>query len=248
MLYLFHGNDQKKIQAQSQSIIESLRAKREFAQVFYIHTDTFNKEEIEARQNTQGLFFDKHIFVYKNLINSVKETREYILDRLTDYIASSHLHLLVEGEVDEKYLSAIEKYKDITIKKFTQKTFLIQKEDISKKMFNSVGLLAELKAVPQKAAIKKIHVWKTLDEIKRAGTAPEEFFGILWWKYKTLMQARNTDQKGSGLTPYSFTQAKKIADTYIALQTHMSELLMIYHDGHNGESEMWESLEGWVLN
>ena len=121
-------------------------------------------------------------------------------------------------------------------------------------MFNIVGMVADLKSLQEKTTAKKIQVWKTIDELRRNGTRPEEFFGILWWKYKTLMQARNTDQKGSGLTPYAYTQAKKTADTYAkrkdahALQNDMSTLLIMYHDAHNGESDMWEDLEGWVLS
>lgn len=253
MLYLLHGTDQKKIQEQSNSIVESLRAKREFAQVFHIHADTFDQNTIEGQQNTQGLFFDKHIFVYKNLIAGTKESREFILNKLKEYIASPHLHMIVESEVDDKYLKQIEKHKEIVTKRFNGGVAKPTREDISKKMFNSVALVAELKCQDESARTtpRKISAWKTVDEIRRSGSAPEEFFGILWWKYKTIMQARGVTQKDSGLAPYSYAGAKKVADTYekIAGSLHgdVSTLLSIYHDAHNGECDMWEALEGWVL-
>lgn len=249
MLYLFHGTNQKKIQEQSAAVVESLRLKREFAQVFYIHADTFDINSIEGQQNTQGLFFDKHIFVYKNLVDSTKEHREYILGKLKEYVASPHLHLLVEGVIDAKHLKEIQKYSDAVIKEFAGGTPKVFKEDISKKMFAAVGAIADIKALVQvnRTTAKKVVVWKTLDEIRCAGTAPEEFFGILWWKYKTLVQAKDADQKESGLTPYTYTQAKKVVATYSYLQKDMSTLLHMYHDAHNGESDMWEDLEAWVL-
>lgn len=249
MLYLLHGTNQKKIQQQAQSIVDSLRAKREFAQVFYIHADTFDPGNIEGQQNTQGLFFDKHIFVYKHLIAATKEPREYILNNIKEYIASAHLHMIVEAEVEDKYLKELEKHKEIVVKKFDGGITKVGREDISKKMFNSVGLIAELKSLDKSVRTtgKRLSAWKPLDEIRSAGTAPEEFFGILWWKYKTMMQAKDATQKESGLTPYSYSSAKKIAGSYGNLQKDMAHLLGIYHDAHNGELDMWEALEGWVL-
>ncbi len=247
MLYLFHGTNQKKIQEQSSAVIESLRTKREFAQVFYIHADTFDIYNLEGQQNTQGLFFDKHIFVYKNLLSSTKETREYILENIKEYIASPHLHLLIEGDLDEKYLKELQKHAEVVVKTYVGGVIHPQKEDISKKMFNTVGVIADLKSSTARSVTKKMHAWKYLDELRSTGTAPEEFFGILWWKYKTLVQARDADQKGSGLTPYTYTQAKKTVAVYSHIQKDMSTLLSIYHDAHNGESDMWEDLEGWLL-
>lgn len=247
MLYLFHGTNQKKIQEQSSLVVESLRAKREFAQVFYIHADTFDVAHIEGQQGAQGLFFDKHIFVYKYLIGGIKESREYILGKIKEYITSPHLHLLIEGELDEKYLKEIQKHTEVVVKAYAGGVARPQKEDISKKMFNAVGVIADLKSSAAQSTAKKLQAWKPLDEIRTSGTAPEEFFGILWWKYKTLIQARDADQKGSGLTPYSYTQAKRTAAVYTHLQTDMSTLLRIYHDAHNGELDMWEAFEAWVL-
>ena len=89
--------------------------------------------------------------------------------------------------------------------------------DVSKKMFDTVSNIVASKK--QKSLDKKIQVWKQVDEIRRVGTAPEEFFGILWWAGK---------QKGLS-------------------RDDMKTILDIYHDDHNGEASMWEGLEAWVL-
>jgi DNA polymerase III delta subunit len=80
MLYIYYGNDIKKIIAGSQKMIEAMKTKREFAQVFYFYADFFNKENIDIQQSAQGLFFDKHIFVFKNFIEAKKEVRDYVLN------------------------------------------------------------------------------------------------------------------------------------------------------------------------
>ena len=67
----------------------------------------------------------------------------------------------------------------------------------------------------------KINIIIQIDEVKSRGTAPEEFFGILWWRYKKYA---SRDKK------------------------NMTKLLDIYHDGHGGEEEMWIGLENWIIN
>jgi hypothetical protein len=255
MIYLFYGTDQKKVGDQVQSIVNALKAKREFAQVFHVYADSFSKDDLEGLQSSGGLFFDKHVFVYKDLLTANKDIREYMTERLAGYISSPHMHIFVEDELDEKDLKGIEKYKEITIKKYNKPFSGVNAADIPKKIFSVVSAIAGLRSLEKdkRTSVQRVNVWKTVDEIRRAGTAPEEFFGILWWRYRSMMQSRGVTQKVSGLTPYSYTEANKLAGAYDkraekgALQADMKELLDIYHDAHNGECEMWEALEGWIL-
>lgn len=224
MIYLFYGTDENKIREQVSAIVGTLKQRREFAQVFHIHVDSFSKEHIEGLQASGGLFFDKHVFVYKGLIGGSKDTREYMLEGLKNYITSPHVHIIVEDILDKEHLKKIQKYPEIKIKEYNSR--LVQTPpDISKKMFDTVAAIASLKTLDEKqrTSAKKTGVWLQMDEIRRAGTAPEEFFGILWWKYKTLVQ------------------------TGKSVRTDMREILNVYHDAHNGEAEMWEGLEAWVL-
>lgn len=213
MLYTFYGNDIKKVLGASQKLIEGLKAKREFAQVFYFYPDNFDKESLDTQQSAQGLFFDKHIFVFKNFIEVKKEVRDYVLNNLDKFVTSGHLYIILENDIDDKYLERLKKVKDINLKEY--KTRVVFKEDTSAKLFNLAALIMK----PNKKTQDKISIINQIDEIKKNGTAPEEFFGILWWRYKKFA---SKDKEG------------------------MKRLLDIYHDGHGGEEEMWIGLERWI--
>jgi len=214
MLYIFHGNDIKKVLGASQKLIEGLKAKREFAQVFYFYPENFNKENLETQQSAQGLFFDKHIFVFKNFIEAKKEIRDYVLNSLEKFRDSGHLYIILENEIDQKYLNKIEEVKDITVKEYKGKAAF--KEDNSGKLFNLAAAIMK----NNKSSFDKVSIITQIDEVKKSGAAPEEFFGIMWWRYKKY--------------------ASKDKD-------NMRRLLDIYHDGHGGEEEMWNGLERWSV-
>lgn len=215
MLYIFYGNDIKKVLGASSKLIEGLKSKRQFAQVFYFYPENFNKENLDTQQSAQGLFFDKHIFVFKNFIESKKEVRDYLLNNLDNLVKSSHLYIVLENDIDEKYLQKIKNIKDINLKDY--KTKMSYKEDVSNKLFNLAAAIMKINKTTQ----DKINIITQIDEVKKNGTAPEEFFGILWWRYKKYA---SRDKK------------------------NMTKLLDIYHDGHGGEEEMWIGLENWIIN
>lgn len=214
MLYIFHGNDIKKVLDASLNLIEGLKAKRQFAQVFYFYPEDFNKENLETQQFAQGLFFDKHIFVFKNFIESKKDIRDYVLNNLENFIKSNHLYIVLENNIDIKYFDKIKKIKDINLKEY--KTKIVLKEDESAKLFNLAALIMKINKTTQ----DKINIINQIDQVKKNGTAGENFFGILWWRYKKYA---SRDKK------------------------NMTILLDIYHNGHEGEEEMWIGLENWAI-
>ena len=143
-----------------------------------------------------------------------KEVRDYVLSNIENFIRSNHLYIVLENDIDGKYLDKISSIKDIHLKEYSIKK--VFKEDVSAKLFNLAALIMKTNKNTQ----DKINIITQIDEIKRGGTAPEEFFGILWWRYKKY--------------------ASKDKE-------NMRKLLDIYHDGHGGEEEMWVGLERWII-
>lgn len=217
MLYVFHGTDEQKSREQVDTIINALKERREFAQVFNIYPDTFSKEGVEGVWSSTGLFFDKHVFIYRGMLQGLKDAKMFVLDKVDEFVDSPHVHIIIEGVIDSDHIQKIKKNDQVKIKENNLKVHT-GVQDISKEMFNTVSNIVALKK--QRSVVqKKIDVWKQVDRIRGAGTAPEEFFGILWWAGK---------QKGLS-------------------REDMRTILNIYHDDHNGEGSMWEGLEAWVL-
>jgi predicted RNA-binding protein with EMAP domain len=249
MLYLIHGTNVKKIQEQTQNIVESLKAKREFAQVFHVHADAFSLEDFEGLTSSQGLFFDKHVLVCRGLLQAKKDIKDYILKHIQKYIDSPHIYLFVEEDLDQKTVDVVTKYEGVKVKEYAGGGY-VEKEDMSKRAFPVVQTYAELLSIPKqkRTPVQKYRAWQAVDSIRVLNVPPEEFFGVLWWKYKTIVQALDVSQKESGLTPYSYTQAKKLADGYGSrVHADLGILLDMYHESHMGECDMWEELEALVL-
>lgn len=222
MLYTFYGTDIKKVLGASQKLIEALKQKRAFAQVFYFYPENFDKYSIEVQQNMQGLFFDKHIFVFKNFIENSKDTRDYLFKNLEKFRESPHLYVVIENEIDEKYLEKMFPAKDVNIKEFNTKGVnIVSKQDIDKKKFDLVASIMNFKSKKTISTDDKVRILNQIQDVKQHIEAPEEFFGILWWRYKKYA---------------SFDKE------------NMKKLLDIYHDGHGGEEDIWIGLERWILN
>lgn len=223
MLYVFYGTDIKKILSQSQKMIEALKQKRAFAQVFYFYPDNFDKESLDTQQSVQGLFFDKHIFIFKNFIESKKEVRDYVLKNLKKFLESDHLYIIIENEIDDKYLKEIKSIKDANIKEFNAKSNSqgLSNDQISKQKFDLASAIMNFKSKKDKNTQDKIRIINQFSDIKQHFDAPEEFFGILWWRYK------------------KFASKDK---------ENIRNLLNIYHEAHGGEEDMWIGLERWILS
>lgn len=222
MLYTFYGTDIKKVLSASQKLIEALKQKRSFAQVFYFYPENFDKEILDTQQSVQGLFFDKHIFVFKNFINSKKDIRDYVLKNLEKWKDSGHLYIILENDIDDKYLDMLKGIKDINIKEFNNKNGSnVITTDIDKKKFDLAASIMNFKSKKNKTIDDKARILDQIHNIRQYIEAPEEFFGILWWRYKK----------------YSSSDMQ-----------NMKKLLDIYHNGHSGEEDMWIGLERWIIS
>jgi hypothetical protein len=188
--------------------------------------------------------------VCRGLLQAKKEIKDYVLKHIKDYIKSSHIYLFVEEDLDQKTIDLVTKHEEVKVKEYTGGG-KVKKEDMSTRAFPIVQTYAELLSIPpeKRTAVQKYRAWQGVDSIRVLNVPPEEFFGILWWKYKTIVQAgKSKTQKESGLTPYAYAPAKKLADAYGSrVYTDLGLLLDIYHEAHMGECDMWEELEGFVL-
>ncbi len=93
-------------------------------------------------------------------------------------------------------------------------------------------------------------LWVQLQEANKAGLSPEEIIGTLWWQLKSLRLAMLTKNAAeAGMKDFPYTKAKQALKNFKAgeIEALGNRLLMLYHDGHAGRTDISLALEKWVL-
>jgi len=215
MLYIYHGNDEKRVIQSSSKLFDSLKEKRSDAQSFIFHADNFNKNEIDNFLDNTGLFFDKHILVFKNFVTEGKVTGAFVFDYLDKMINSQHIIIMIENDtLDEKVMSKLGAVSESNIKEFTIKD--------NKVAFDSsfvFGLCSDILYAKKSRVKVSLPVWKKFDILRTQEEVPEKFFASLWWTFV---------QKGGA-------------------KSDLKKLLIMYHEAHMGESDLWQELEAFVM-
>jgi DNA polymerase III delta subunit len=101
------------------------------------------------------------------------------------------------------------------------------------------------------ASRNKKQLWLLLHDATRAGIAPEEITGVLWWQLKGLRLAALTSNAAeAGMKDFPYNKAKRALATLSLSDVEQlsHELLTLYHQGHGGETDFSLALEHWVLS
>ena len=97
----------------------------------------------------------------------------------------------------------------------------------------------------------KKNLWVLLQEAKISGLRPEEITGMLWWQLKSLRLAAMTHHATeAGMKDYPYKKAKAALRNFNhgELEKLSQSLLVLYHEGHQGLTDMDLKLEEWVLS
>lgn len=136
---------------------------------------------------------------------------------------------------------------DILILKNSETTFVFLEDKLSaldlkkyKKEATIEDFNIDIKKTPPKINVfgiadafsdrNKIGTWILYREAILQGISPEEISGIIFWKIKTMIL--------SGSKSFSIDE----------LKMRSSELVDLYHNSHNGESDFVIGLEQFILN
>jgi len=94
----------------------------------------------------------------------------------------------------------------------------------------------------------KKRLWTRYQEALRAGSAPEEIHGILFWQLKTLLLV----SKGAtaGIKPFVITKAKHFLGNYTEneLEDLTKSFVDLYHDARRGKIDFDIGLEKILLS
>lgn len=130
-------------------------------------------------------------------------------------------------------------------KLYAKHTAVIEEFVVEKKAAFNTFALAEALAHKDRRQL-----WVRLQEARLAGLREEEIIGMLWWQLKALRLAQNTTTAAAaGMKDFPYSKAKRATAKFAAGEVEQlaHSLLVLYHEGHAGRSDMSLALERWVL-
>ena len=218
MIYFYYGTDIKKTHLKSHELINSLLKKKPDASFFKINTENFNEVTLKEYIGSQGLFSDKYIVLLDRLCEK-KEVKEQYIDLLKEISESENIFIVLEGKIDKATATKIEKKSEKTVK------FDLD-EIIDKKSDSNVFEIAN--AFGRR---NKKEIWMLYRKYIDSGSAPEELHGILFWKAKTMLLAKDF---------YNWKEEE--------LMNFIDKLITVYHEARRGNGELETSLEALLLS
>lgn len=235
MLYSVFGNDRDKAGKKARELAQSLREKRNDAVFVHLTEDDVTPEKIQEVIGGQGLFEQK-LIVFLDRIGEKKANKELLVSALPDIKSSQNIFLLLEGQVDARLKTQLEK--------FSEKA---QEFSAPKEVKEEFSLFQITDAY---GARDKKRLWYLYEEALKRGVEVEQVHGMLFWQAKNLLLAKQEkDAKSAGLNPFVFSKAslyaKKFTDDEV-LQ-HIASLVDVYHRSRRGEVEFELELERMIL-
>jgi uncharacterized membrane protein len=235
MIYFLHGTDTKNSRKKMHEILGQLSAKRPNSEVFKMTSENWQSEQFDELLGAQGLFEKKYIVVL-DFVLSLKETREFVLEKVAEMQNAEHWFLILDGKTDAATVKKLEK--------FSYKSEEFSKPESRKEqpiIFTiEGGLLAR----------NKKQLWICFVDLLGHGIAAEEIHGVLFWAVKNMIIAARVESgKDSGLAPYSYSKSLSGGRNYklAELKKMSGDLVEMTHKVRNGNGEMEVMLEKWIL-
>ena len=235
MLYLFHGTDHEKLRAKLASFREALHTKRPEAELFKLADEDVTPARLEELAGGQGLFERKYIVQLDRVLENA-DARSAVLDTLSSLADSDNVFVLVEGELDKSVLKKITKH--------AADVYAFETKQTTTQEFNIFSLTDALGARDKKK------LWSGYIKALRAGKAPEEIHGVLFFQVKAMLLARECDNAAdAGMKQFPFQKAKRYAGNFSEdeLTALSRSLITTYHNARRGEGDLEENLEQWVV-
>lgn len=239
MLHAYIGQDSAGARVAIRSAIErSLAASRD-TRIEQFDGESFSSEAILDAVTSESLFGGATIVVLDGVAE--REDGATFLEENAELLARSQNTVVVR---ESKPKVALERH----LKEFSQlfKEFKPKKEE--KREGPAVFALAEAFAAGDKR-----RAWAMYAEMREHGEEPEPIHGMLFWAAKALYLsriARSEAEAGEfGVTGFSYRKYKGYAkdrdpEDLLSLVARLKDM---YHDAHEGKSDLSLSLEQFLL-
>jgi DNA polymerase III delta subunit len=225
MLYVYHGQDVPKSLEKARTLIDSLRAKRPDASYVEVVADSWSPSIIEENVGGQGLFSNKYI-IFLNRVTENADAKEVLPDFIQIMNESTNIFILLEGKLNVDLKRAVEKHAEKVVETGEKEAAGKSGSGTGKKEEFNIFALAD--ALGSRNALKS---WSMYRQAIDNGQEPESIVGMLFWKIKSMITAKNTK---------SYSEEE--------LSALMTDLIKVYHDGHRGIVDMELGVEKRLLN
>lgn len=230
MLHVFFGNNPIAVRQKAYAYISLLEEKG--AQLVRIDEDTYASGIIADAVGAVSLFGDTNIYLIDTpsslgeLNDQVHEFAQAMSESATEFVVIEGPLLVAQKKPYQKY-ATLEESKGSPLERF------------------NVFALADALSRRDKKTL-----WIGLCEAKAQGLSAEEIIGTLWWQLKTLRLASQTkNAEEAGMKDFPYSKAKRSLHNFKAgdLEHLCLSLLSLYHQGHQGETDIDMALEEWSL-
>lgn len=228
MLSVFYGSDRK-------AVVDAVNAKTSAlpGEVVTIDATSYQAGQYEEVTATTSLFAEASVYV----VDTPSSQADFMVDSeaaLGDMAESANHFFVMEGAL----LAAAKK-------KYAKHAAQIEEFSATKAdRFNTFTLTDALARKDKKT------LWMLLQEAFLLGVKEEEIIGVMWWQLKSMRLAvLTTSAEAAGMKSYPYQKAKAALQKYspeeVVSKSH--QLLMVYHEGHQGVVDLRLALEQFVL-
>ncbi len=229
MLAVFFGTDRKKLVDASHAWLQE----RGEGTVVNIDPVEYQSGELAGAVGSESLFAEQ-ITITIDSPSSNEELQTELEAILPQLAESTHQVVVLEGSL---LAAAKKKYQKHAA---TFEEFAAEKPE----SFNMFTLAEAL------ARKDKKNLWILLTTAQSTGVVAEKTIGILWWQLKALRLATLTDSaEAAGMKEYPYKKAKNALRNFKSGEVDQlsQSLLSLYHDAHQGKTDINLALEEWVL-
>jgi len=246
MLYVFHGSDIARSGDKARSLVHSLRVKKPDAAFVAVTASDWNPSIIEEHLGGQGLFSNKYIIFLDRLTENV-EAKEKLADFIAAMNESANIFIVSEGKLNAELKKAFEKDAEKMVV-----TDLVESGGRSTSSQGNQGksdfnVFALADALGSRDTFK---AWSLYRQAIDTGLEAENIIGTLFWQAKSMLVAANVKSASeSGLNPFVFSKSRKYSANYSIpeLNSLVTKLVTLYHDGHRGMGDMELAVERMML-
>jgi len=228
MIQLYHGTDTISARTKALAVANATEMKIE-----RFESENFVVGSIRDAAEAVSLFGDLSTYIIDTPSTNPDMWLE-LIQMAEALAASTQMFIIVDNNLTVVQLKPL-------------KIYLNKVELFTKDKANSFNTFALADALANR---DKKTLWILLTEAVRNGLKAEEIIGMLWWQVKSLrLAAITTSAKEAGMKDFPYNKAKRALRNFKPgeLENISHQLLVVYHEGHGGEKDIWVGLEEWVL-